>query len=446
MEIILQILFALILVVGIGLFGYHIRLIRQNINIGRDVDLSDNTSARWKQMAKVALGQSKMVRRRTFAGIMHVFVYVGFIMVNIEVIEIVVDGVAGTHRIFGQILPAGIYNAVTITAELFLILVLVGTVVFLFRRNVAKVPRFEHPEMKGWPKLDGNIILWTEIVLIVALLVMNSTDVQLQKMGDAHYAKVGYYPVSQFIAPLWAGMSAGSIIAIERVAWWLHILGILAFLNYIPFSKHLHIFLAFPNTYYTPLTPKGGFEIDENVKNEVAAMMDPSGAPPPEDENPPRFGAKDVQDLTWKNLLSAYTCTECGRCTDSCPANVTGKKLSPRKIMMDTRDRLHEVGKNMKANGGEFKDDGNDLHSLISAEELWACTTCQACYEACPVNINPMDIIVQMRQYKVMEEASAPESLNAMFMSTENNQAPWAFPAADRANWTAGLDAKPEDQ
>ncbi|MFW5659035.1 MAG: 4Fe-4S dicluster domain-containing protein [Bacteroidota bacterium] len=443
MQIFLTILFAMLIVVGIGLFTYHITLIRRNINLGRDAYLKDNPGARWKQMAIVALGQSKMVKRRTLAGILHIFVYVGFIMVNIEVIEIIVDGFSGRHRFFGDILPSSIYNFIIIMAELFLLLVLVGTVAFLFRRNVQKVERFEHPELKGWPKLDANIILWTEIFLIVALLVMNSTDITLQQRGAPHYIEAGYFPVSQFFAPLWDGISTNTLMVIERVAWWAHIIGILAFLNYIPFSKHLHIFLSFPNTYYTPLRPMANFEVNENVKKEVQMMMDPNAAaaPPPEEEgDPPRFGAKDVQDLTWKNLLDAYTCTECGRCTASCPANITGKKLSPRKIMMDTRDRLHEVGKNVRENKGEFKEDGKDLHAYISQEELWACTTCQACYDACPLNINPMDIIVQMRQYLVMEQSQAPEALNAMFMNVENNQAPWAFPAADRANWMAGLE------
>lgn len=443
MEYIPQIAFVLVLGVASFFFTKSIGRIRRNIGLGREKKINDRKGERWKKMFKVAIGQSKMVRRRTLAGIMHVLVYVGFLVINIEVIEIVIDGLTGAHRILAPVLgPA--YNVMTVGAEVFLLLVFVGTVVFLFRRNVTSVPRLAHPDLKGWPKLDGNIILWTEIVLIVALFVMNASDQALQKLGAEHYDKVGVFPLSSWAVGLFDGLSEGTLIVIERTAWWAHIIGILAFLNYIPYSKHLHIFLSFPNVWYSQLDEKGHFPVNETIKKEVESMMNPDA--PQEEVDPnapmPTFGAKDVQNLTWKNLLDAYTCTECGRCTSACPANITGKKLSPRWIMMMTRDRLHDVGENLDKDGNP-QDDGKTLHDYITAEELWACTTCNACHDACPVNINPMDIIVQMRQYLVMEQSGAPEALNAMFMNVENNQAPWAFPSADRFKWAEGMEANP---
>jgi heterodisulfide reductase subunit C len=430
------------LLAGIGYFSWSIRRIRRNILLGKDIIPLGNVNERIKTMLQVAIGQSKMVKRRTLAGIFHVMIYVGFIVINIEVIEIIIDGLAGTHRLFGPALGIA-YNGIIAIAELFMLLVFVACVVFLLRRNVAKVPRFRHPEMKGWPKVDADVILWTEMALVAALWVMNAADQNLQAMDAAHYAEVGSFPISSWLAPAFEGLSKGTLVTIERSAWWVHIIGILAFLNYIPYSKHLHIFLSFPNVYFTEQKSKGAFDVDQRVAKEVKLMMDPNAEMPAEEEEETgRFGAKDVFDLKWTNLLNAYTCTECGRCSDVCPANMTGKKLSPRKVMMDTRDRLYEVGLNMEQNKGEFQDDGKSLHDYITGEELWACTTCNACVEACPVNINPLDIIVQMRQYLVMEQSQASEQLNAMFMNVENNQAPWAFPAADRFKWAEGLSIK----
>lgn len=442
MEYVPIIAFAVLLFAAAGLFARNIGKIRRNIRLGRDAATPGPAGERWALMAKVAIGQSKMVRRKTLVGILHVFVYVGFLVVNIEVIEIVLDGLTGQHRILAPLLgPA--YNGITVAAEVFMVLVLIGTVAFLIRRNALKVPRLSMAELKGWPHLDANLILIIEIFLIAALVTMNASDQALQAQGAHHYIQAGYFPVSQYLVPLFSGMSESALVITERFAWWVHIIGIFAFLNYLVISKHLHILFAFPNVFFTPLQPKGEFPVDERVKKEVQLMMDPNAPMPEEDPNAPVevFGAKDVQDLTWLNLLGAYTCTECGRCTASCPQNITGKKLSPRKIMMDTRDRLTEVGKNIDANGGTFKDDGKDLHSYISAEELWACNMCNACYDACPVNINPMNIIYQMRQYLVMEQSAAPDALNSMFTNTENNGAPWAMPAADRGNWLNALNS-----
>lgn len=444
MEWIAQILFALVLGGAAWFFARSIGQIRRNIGLGRpSARLKTGTAAqRWKTMARVALGQSKM-GGRPVAAFFHLLIYVGFLVINIEVIEIVVDGLTGGHRLLGQALysvgAAGVYNTITVGAELFMGLVLLSCIVFLLRRHVAKVGRFKGPEMTRWPKLDADIILWTEIVLVLALYVMNAADQALQATADPHYPRVGVFPLSAPLAQAFLGTPTGTLVVVERVAWWLHILGILAFLNYIPYSKHLHIMLAFPNTWYSNLNAKGYFENDQAILKEVRALMDDSAADDGGDEAPPRFGAKDVQDLTWVNLMNAYTCTECGRCTSVCPANMTGKKLSPRKIMMDTRDRLQEVGQAIRTKG-QWEDDGKSLlGDYITAEELWACTSCNACVQACPVNIDPLHIILQMRQYLVLEEAAAPEQLNAMLSNVENNQAPWAFPAADRFKWADAL-------
>ena len=348
------------------------------------------------------------------------------VLINIEVLEIIIDGLAGTHRIFMS--PLGsLYTAAVGFFEILGVMVLLACVFFLTRRYISKVPRLNMKEVQGWPVKDATNILVIEIVLMLALLVMNATDL--------HFQQETSMPISSLLAPLFSGMSESTVHIIERVAWWGHILGILAFLNYLPFSKHFHIILAFPNTYYSDLNPKGKFTNMESVTTEVKLMMDPSALPPDNYEPPTSFGVKDVTDLTWKNLMDSYSCTECGRCTSVCPANITGKLLSPRKVMMDTRDRLEEVGKNIDKNG-KFEDDGKNLHSYISNEELWACTTCNACAEACPVNINPVDIIYGMRQYLVMEQSQAPTELNGMFTNLENNGAPWQFPPSDRGNWT----------
>ncbi len=438
MEYLPNIVFAIALIVGIGFFARNVKKLSRNIKLGKDVDVSDNKSQRWKNMAKIALGQTKMVVR-PIAGIMHIIVYVGFIIINIEVLEIILDGLLGTHRLFSPL--GSLYNFLIGSFEILALLVIVAVVVFWIRRNIIRIQRFIKPEMKGWPKTDGNMILYIELVLMTLFLTMNAADFQLQQLGAEHYAEAGAFPVSQFIVPLLEGLSESSLILVERTAWWLHILGILAFLNYLYYSKHLHILLAFPNTYYGKIKPQGEFNNLESVTNEVKLMMDPDADPfaaPAEDEaaEPEKFGASDVMDLNWVQLLNAYTCTECGRCTSECPANQTGKKLSPRKIMMDTRDRLEEVGKIMDANKGEFVADGKQLlDDYISREELWACTTCNACVQACPVSIDPLSIIVEMRRYLVMEQSAAPTELNNMMSNIENNGAPWPYNQMDRLNW-----------
>jgi heterodisulfide reductase subunit C len=434
MEYLPNILFAIILVLGVGYFARNIKKIIRNIKLGQDVDASDNKSERWKNVAYIALGQSKMVKRPV-SGFLHVIVYVGFVIINIEVLEIIIDGIFGTHRIGLEILPVAVYGFLIGAFEILAVSVLVAVIVFWLRRNVIKVKRFLSAEMKGWPKNDGNIILYFEVVLMCLFLVMNATDTPFQQMDAGNV-------ISQFIAPWFEGFSQGTLYTIERTAWWLHIGGILIFLNYLYFSKHLHILLAFPNVYFGSVEVKGKFNNLEAVTNEVKLMMDPDADPyaapaeGAEDEVPAKFGASDVMDLNQIQLLNAYTCTECGRCTSECPANLTGKKLSPRKIMMDTRDRLVEVGKNIDANNGEFKDDGKQLlGDYITSEELWACTTCNACVEACPVSIDPLSIIMEMRRYLVMEQSAAPMELNNMMTNIENNGAPWPYNQMDRLNW-----------
>lgn len=428
MQWISQIVFAVCLGVAIWFFAGRIRFIRRNILLGRDINLSDNPAARWKQMLWVAMGQSKMVVRPV-AGFFHILIYAGFVLINIEVLEILIDGLLGTHRVFHVL--GGLYDFAIGFFEILALGVIVACFVFIARRYVLKLKRLNSPELNGFPQQDAATILVVEIVLMMALLIMNAADQNLQALNHAHYHQAGAFPVSGFLAPLFSGISAESLVIIEKAAWWFHFIGILVFLNYVPYSKHWHIIMSFPNVYYTPLKPKGQFDNMESVTTEVKLMMDPSASPPEGYEPPAGFGARDVKDLTWKNLMDAYTCTECGRCTSVCPANITGKKLSPRKVMMDTRDRLEEVGTNLD----KGIQDEKDLHSYISAEELWACTTCNACAEACPVNINPVDIIVQMRQYLVMEKSAAPAELNSMFTNLENNGAPWQMSQMDKANW-----------
>lgn len=437
MNYIPNILFAIVLIAGVGYFAKNVKKLIRNIKLGHDVDTSDNTSQRWKNMAMIALGQSKMVKRPV-AGFLHIIVYLGFIIINIEVLEIILDGLFSgilydDHRLFSALLPASVYGFLIGSFEILAVLVFVSVVIFWIRRNIIKLKRFWSKEMTSWPKNDANYILYIEMVLMILFLIMNATDLRFQAMASGNV-------ISQYLTPLFSGLSENVIHIIERGAWWLHIIGILAFLNYLYFSKHLHILLAFPNTYYGKVKPQGEFDNLESVTNEVKMMMDPNidpfAAQPESSEVPAKFGASDVQDLNWVQLLNAYTCTECGRCTSECPANQTGKKLSPRKIMMDTRDRLEEVGKNMDANNGVFKDDGKQLlNDYITKEELWACTTCNACVEACPVSIDPMSIIMTMRQYLVMEQSAAPMELNNMMANIENNGAPWPYNQMDRLNW-----------
>ena len=432
-----NILFGLLLLVGIGFFARNIGRLKNRIRLGRPADLSDNPGQRWSNMSRIALGQSKMVVRPV-SGLMHIIVYVGFIVINIEVLEIILDGLLGTHRLFAPL--GGIYDGLIATFEILALLVIIAVVVFWIRRNVLRLARFIKPEMKGWPKRDADYILYIELVLMMLFLTMNGADLKLQQLGAEYYVQAGSFPISQYLLPLFEGVSVGSLVLIERSAWWLHIVGILAFLNYLYYSKHLHILLAFPNTYYGSLHAKGRMANVEAVTKEVQLMMDPSAdpyaAPPADASVPEKFGASDVMDLKWIQLLNAYTCTECGRCTSECPANQTGKKLSPRKIMMDTRDRLEEVGKNMEANKGSFQPDGKQLlDDYITREELWACTSCNACVEACPVSIDPLSIIMDMRQYLVMEKSEAPSDLNVMMTNIENNGAPWPFNQMDRLNW-----------
>ncbi len=432
MDYLPNILFAIALIIGLGYFTKNIKKLRRNIKLGQDVDVSNNKSQRWKNMAMIALGQSKMVRRPV-AGFLHVIVYVGFVVINIEVLEIIIDGLFGTHRIFSGI--GSLYGILIGSFEILALLVFVAVIVFWIRRNIIKLKRFWKAEMTSWPKNDANYILYFEMVLMTLFLVMNATDIHFQDMASGNV-------VSQFISPWFSSLSEHTIHLVERSAWWLHILGIMVFLNYLYFSKHLHILLAFPNTYYGSLKAKGELNNLESVTKEVMLMMDPNADPfaapaeGAEEEEPSKFGASDVQDLNWVQLLNAYTCTECGRCTSECPANQTGKKLSPRKIMMDTRDRLEEVGNNIDSNKGVFKEDGKQLlDDYITKEELWACTSCNACVEACPVSINPMSIILEMRRYLVMEQSAAPTELNNMMTNIENNGAPWPYNQMDRLNW-----------
>ncbi len=435
-----NILFAIILILGFGFFTLNIRKIIRNIKLGKDINRSDNPLFRLKNMAMIALGQSKMVKR-PIAGVLHIIVYIGFVIINIELLEIIIDGLFGTHRVFSFL--GTFYDILIGSFEILAFLVLVAVLIFYARRNFIKLKRFIHSDLKGWPKSDANYILYFEIVLMSLFLLMNAADLHLQNItgGFGHYSQAGSFPISQFIAPIFNGLSESLVMMLERAFWWMHIIGILIFLNYLYFSKHLHILLAFPNTYFANLNPLGQFDNLESVTKEVKLMLDPNADPyatAPIDENavPSKFGASDVQDLNWVQLLNAYTCTECGRCTSVCPANQTGKKLSPRKIMMDTRDRLVEVGKNIDANKGIFIPDNKTLlNDFITPEELWACTSCNACVEECPVNISPLSIIMDMRRYLVMEQSAAPMPLNAMMSNIENNGAPWQYNQQDRLNW-----------
>jgi len=434
MHFVQQLLFVIAFVAAVYLFARKAKEIRRNILLGRDITPYGTPAERWRNVLLLAFGQQKMFRKPLVA-VLHFFVYAGFLIINLEILEIILDGVLGTHRLFTPLLGV-LYPVLIGCFEILAVLVLSGCAIFLVRRNILKLRRFMSHDLDGWPRSDANYILITEIVLMLLFLTMNSADQVLQSRGAEHYIATGNFWISGMLAPMLDGLSNSGLVALERTCWWLHILGVLAFLNYLPYSKHLHIVLAFPNTYYTDVRPKGKMENMPAVQKEVQLMLQPElAASEPPSDTVPKFGAKDVPDLTWKNLLDAYSCTECGRCTAACPANITGKKLSPRKIMMDTRDRAEEIGRNISKNGS-FQDDGKALlRDYISEEELRACTSCNACVQECPVAINPLHIILQLRRHLVMEESSAPAEWNMMFSNIENNMAPWKFSPDDRDKW-----------
>ncbi len=424
-----QIIFLFLFILAIVTFSRSARRIYRNIKMGKAVNLSGSKMQRLKMMFLVAFGQKKMFKK-PLPAILHLLVYLGFCIINVEMLEIVIDGIFGTHRVFSSL--GVFYNFLIYCFEILAFSVLFSCLIFLIRRNMLRIPRLQGSELKQWPKTDATLILVTEILLMSAFLLMNAADLKLQQLNIDPYISAGSFPISKSIIN-YLPDNTSALIIIERAAWWLHIIGVLLFLNYLPLSKHLHILLAFPNTYFSKLDPAGKFDNMESVTKEVKAMLDPSL--PQSTDEVARFGVKDVMDLNWKNLLDAYTCTECGRCTAACPANITGKLLSPRKIMMDTRDRLEEIG-SRRNNNPEHQEDGKSLiDDYITREELWACTTCNACVEQCPVNIDPLQIIIGLRQYAVLEESNAPSTINAMFTNIENNGAPWKYAQSDRANW-----------
>jgi heterodisulfide reductase subunit C len=433
------IIFSALSIAGFGFFTWNISKVRANILLGRDLDRTDRKKERWKVMALVALGQKKMFTR-PIPAVLHLCLYAAFVITQIELIEIIADGISGNHRLFHDAL-GGFYTFMVSFIEILSVLAFVATIFFLARRNLLKLPRLNMQELAGWPKKDANLILIAEITLICFIFMMNGADEVLFSQGKSHLEGQGSlgFSMSSLIGPtLFGSMSEHNLHLIERIGWWGHIVMVFGFLNYLPYSKHFHIVLAFPNTWYSNLDKKGKFTNMESVTSEVKLMMDPTADPyaaAPADAEPQRFGAKDVTDLTWKNLLDAYTCTECGRCTSSCPANQTGKLLSPRKIMMDTRDRLVEVGEGIRKNGKDFNDGKSLIGDYISEEEIWACTSCNACVQECPVNIDPLSIIVDLRRYLVMEESKMPTELTGMLTNIENNGAPWQFSPADRLNW-----------
>ena len=429
-----QILFFIVLAGAGYLIAKRVGFIRSTIGLGKKAEINDRKDERLRNVLLVAFGQKKMFKKFVPA-FLHLFVYVGFLVINLEVLEFIIDGLAGTHRIFAPYL-GGFYTALMNMFEFLAVAVLLACVVFLIRRNILRTKRLNLPDLTKWPRMDANIILFTEIILMIAILTMNATDQVLQSRND-HYTPTGSLFFSSFLLPLFQNMETGVLIIIERFAWWFHIIAILAFAVYVTYSKHLHIFLAFPNTYFAKLEPKGKMTNMPVVTNEVKSMLGLADAnATPTTVEPGRFGAKDVNDLTWNSLMAAYSCTECGRCTEQCPANITGKKLSPRKIMMDTRDRMEDVGKNLQKGGPGLNDGKTLLNDYITKEEVNACTSCNACVEACPVLINPLEIILELRRYVAMEESGAPPSWNSMFQNIETSFAPWKFSPSDRFNWS----------
>ncbi len=430
-----SIIFILLFVAAVAFFSRNVKKISRNIKLGKDIEIKDNPKKRWWLVLKVAIGQSKMFGF-PIAAILHIFVYAGFILVNIEMIEIFIDGIAGTHRALSFL--GGFYPVIIAFFEFFALLVIFGCLIFLIRRNIVKTNRFWNPEMKGWPRLDANIILFTEIILMSSIFFMNASDAILQTRGIEHYDKVGAFFFSSVLIPVINNLPTDTLIIIERSCWWLHIVGVLLFLNYIPYSKHFHVFLSFVNVFYSKLDPTGKIVNMPSITKEVKSML--SGEEPPieEGDEEASFGAQDVRQLTWKHLMDSYTCTECGRCSSVCPANITGKKLSPRKLVMDVRDRLELLGKDIDKKGIDYVDD-KSLFDYITAEEIWACTTCNACTVACPVNIDQVSLILELRRYIVMEQAASPGELNVIFNNIENNGAPWQFSQDDRMLWAEEL-------
>jgi len=449
-----QIIFALVALAAFVIGGRQFMKVRRNILLGKAPDLENDAGQRWKNVFLIAFGQKKMFKR-WIPAVFHLFIYVAFLFTQIELIEIFIDGFFGQHRFFAPNLGL-VYTGLISLIEILSLGAFVATLVFLARRNLLKIPRFHKSEMTGWPKLDGNLILYGELLLLIGIFCMNGADSVLQQIDPQHYTSTGPTALSSWLGPaIFGGMEQSTLVGIERFGWWLHILVVFGFLLYLPYSKHLHIFLAFPNVYFAKVQPKGEMDNMPEIMKEVKSMMDPN-APIDEaamEEEIPEFGAKDVTDLSWRNVLAAYSCTECGRCTAVCPANITGKKLSPRKIMMDTRDRAEEIGKKLDAGNPEFIreelraaektltkanfDDGQSLFDRISREELHACTTCNACGEACPIMINPLDIILKMRRYEILTESAGPSDWVPMFTSIENGGAVWQVPD-DRDAWVEG--------